>query len=96
MTARACPDDNLGKFLVMSERRLNNGQHIFQPYLGCREFPAFVEPATGPAQAVAETREMGWMLYDMEYERDRRPRFFKVQLEDGVMRVLAWEEAVTG
>lgn len=94
MTARAGPDDNLGKFLGMFARRLNNGQHIYQPYLGCREFPAFVEPATEPAQAIAETRELGWMLYDMEYEGDRRPRFFKAQLVDGVVRVPAWDEAV--
>lgn len=94
MTARAGPEDNLGKFLGMFERRLNNGQHIYQPYLGCREFPAFVEPVTESAQAIAETRELGWMLYDMEYERDRRPRFFKAQLDAGVVRVPAWEEAV--
>jgi CRISPR-associated protein Cas5d len=95
MTERAGPDDNLGKFLGMFERRLNNGQQVYQPYLGCREFPAFVEPATESTQAIGETRELGWMLYDMEYGRDRRPRFFKARLQAGVMDVPAWEEAVT-
>lgn len=95
MTARAGPDDNLGKFLGMFERRLSNGQHIYQPYLGCREFPAFVEPAAQPLQSIDETRELGWMLYDLEYGLDSRPRFFKAQLDAGVVRVPAWEEAVT-
>jgi CRISPR-associated protein Cas5d len=94
LTACVGPDDNLGKFIGMFERRLNNGQHIYQPYLGCREFPAFVESARR-VQAIAETRDLGWMLHDMEYGSDRRPRFFKAQLEAGVMRVPAWEEAVT-
>lgn len=94
MTARAGPDDNLGKFLGMFERRLNNGQQVYQPYLGCREFAAFVEPA-GELHAIGETRDLGWMLYDMDYGHDRRPRFFKARLDAGVVRVPAWEEAVT-
>jgi hypothetical protein len=35
------------------------------------------------------------MLHDLEYGADRRPRFFQARLENGVMRVPAWEEAVT-
>ena len=95
MTERIGPDDNLGKFLGMFERRLNNGQQIYQPYLGCREFPAFVEPAAEVTAAIGETRDLGWMLYDMEYGRGRRPRFFNARLEAGVIRVPAWAEAVT-
>lgn len=95
MTARAGNEDNLSKFHAMFERRLQGGQHVYQPYLGCREFPAYVEMADAIPAAINETRELGWMLHDMEYGADRRPRFFQARLDKGVMQVPAWEEAVT-
>ncbi len=95
MTERAGSEDNLSKFHAMFERRLRGGQHIYQPYLGCREFPAYLEAADAIPAAIGETRELGWMLHDMEYGADRRPRFFQARLEQGVMQVPAWEEAVT-
>jgi len=95
MTARAGAEDNLSKFHAMFERRLRGGQHIYQPYLGCREFPAYVEAADAVPGAIDETRELGWMLHDMDYGADRRPRFFRARLEKGLMQVPAWEEAVT-
>jgi CRISPR-associated protein Cas5d len=95
MTERAGSEDNLSKFHAMFERRLRGGQHIYQPYLGCREFPAYLEAADAIPAAIGETRELGWMLHDMDYGADRRPRFFQARLEQGVMLVPAWEEAVT-
>lgn len=94
-TSRAGAEDNHGKFLGMFERRLGSGQHIYQPYFGCREFPAFVGPADESVRAIGETRELGWMLHDMEYGRDRRPRFFQAYLDAGVVRIPAWEETQT-
>ena len=94
ITERAGAEDNLSKFHAMFERRLRVGQHIYQPYLGCREFPAYVEPADAVPTAIGETRKLGWMLHDLDYGLDRRPRFFQARLEDGVMQVPAWEEAV--
>jgi CRISPR-associated protein Cas5d len=95
MTERAGAEDNLMKFQAMFERRLRGGQHIYQPYLGCREFPAYVEVADATPAPIGETRDLGWMLHDMEYGMDRRPRFFKARLDKGVMQVPAWEDAVT-
>jgi len=95
LTECAGAEDNLLKFHAMFERRLRGGQHIYQPYLGCREFPADVEPAETIAAAVNETRELGWMLHDMDYGADRQPRFFQARLDQGVMQVPAWDEAVT-
>jgi CRISPR-associated protein Cas5d len=95
MTKRAGAEDNLLKLQAMFERRLRGGQHIYQPYLGCREFPASVEAADAIPAAIGETRDLGWMLHDMEYGADRRPRFFQARLDEGVMQVPAWEEAVT-
>jgi len=95
MTERAGAEDSLLKFQAMFERRLRGGQHIYQPYLGCREFPAYVEAADEIPAPINETRELGWMLHDMDYGADRRPRFFRARLDKGVMQVPAWEESVT-
>jgi CRISPR-associated protein Cas5d len=39
-TPRWGPDDNMRKFEEMFERRLERGQYVTPPVLGCREFPA--------------------------------------------------------
>lgn len=95
ITESAGSEDTLPKFHGMFERRLRGGQHIYQPYLGCREFPAYVEPAGVIPTAIEESRELGWMLHDMDYGVDRRPRFFQARLDNGVMHVPSWKDAVT-
>jgi CRISPR-associated protein Cas5d len=90
------------KFLDMFERRAEKGQCVNQPYLGCREFACdfrLVDPAQVQSDPVAETRDLGWMLYDMDYSNaaDPQPRFFRAVLQDGVLRVPAWSsEEVRG
>lgn len=86
------PDDNAGKYQDITRRRLEKGQCYSQPYLGCREFPANFRPCTKlpacPDELLGE-RELGWMLYDMDYSdpTDIRPRFFRATLRDGVLEV---------
>ena len=95
-------NNTMGKFLDMFERRAEKGQCINQPYLGCREFACdfkLVDPAQPQAAPIAETRDLGWMLHDMDYTKpnDPQPRFFRAQLENGVLRVPAWNsEEVRG
>ncbi|SDW00145.1 type I-C CRISPR-associated protein Cas5c [Nitrosomonas communis] len=90
------------KFLDMFERRVEKGQCVNQPYLGCREFACdfrLVDSAQLQTDPVAETRDLGWMLYDMDYSNatDPQPRFFRAALQDGVLRVPAWSsEEVRG
>ena len=88
-------DETQAKYAAMFERRAKKGQTFNQPYLGCREFScAFrlvkseVEPAEIPEE-LRGTRELGWMLYDLDYSdpKDVRPLFFKAIMEDGVIRV---------
>ena len=83
------------KYAAMFERRARKGQCFNQPYLGCREFScAFrlidpgAEPATAPEE-LAGSRELGWMLYDLDYTdpKDIRPLFFRARLEDGMLSV---------
>lgn len=103
MTSRAGPEDNVIKFEEMFERRIERGQHFQQPYLGCREFAAVVEPAPADAQPIETgiARPLGLMLYDVEHNgsqphvcKDCRPLFFDARLESGVLRVPTWDEVL--
>jgi len=103
MTARAGPDDNVIKFEEMFERRLDRGQQFQQPYLGCREFAAVVEPAPAEVRSIESgiTRPLGLMLYDLEHNgsvphfcKGCRPLFFDARLESGVLRVPAWDDVL--
>ncbi len=67
------------------------GQQHYQPYLGCREFPATVEFWDGtPAPLFGETRELGWMLHDIDFGPQNLARFFPARLEQGVMHIPEW------
>jgi len=92
LTPRAGPDDNEGKHLDTFNRRAARGQCFQQPSLGTREFPARFEllppDALLPA-TIHETRDLGFMLWDIDHANDRTSMFFRARLEDGVMRVPA-------
>jgi CRISPR-associated protein Cas5d len=88
MTDRAGPDDNLTKYVDMFQRRVERGQHFHQPYLGCREFAADVDPVEGDPKPLDLTRDLGIMLWDIDYSGKRnQPIFFAARLERGVLEV---------
>jgi CRISPR-associated protein Cas5d len=83
-------DETEAKYAAMFERRARKGQCFSQPYLGCREFAAafrLVDPATERALPISETRDLGWMLYDLDYSdpADIKPQFFRAEMTDGVI-----------
>ena len=85
-------DETPAKYAAMFERRASKGQCFNQPYLGCREFSAdfrLVDVAAEPATPISDTRDLGWMLYDMDFSNptDTKPLFFRPKLESGVIRV---------
>lgn len=88
---RAADEANTpAKFLNMFERRAGKGQCVNQPYLGCREFAAdfrLVRDAAAGTAPIAESRDLGWMLYDMDYSNraSPSPRFFRAELKNGVL-----------
>ena len=92
LTERAGTDDNVPKFVDMFKRRIEKGQYFHHPYLGCREFPARVEPlADGfhpkiPDELHGE-RELGLVLHDIAYGEPNRPIFFEATMKDGVVEV---------
>jgi CRISPR-associated protein Cas5d len=85
-------DETPAKYAAMFERRAKKGQCFNQPYLGCREFSAdfrLVDPQNDPSSPIPENRDLGWMLYDMDYSdpSDIKPMFFRPELKNGVVVV---------
>lgn len=87
MTAQAGEDDTVTKFEQMFIRRASKGQCFHRPYFGCREFPVdfeFIPQNTEELPTIGKNRDLGWMLYDMDYSgREPMPQFFHAQMEDG-------------
>ncbi|WP_025917350.1 type I-C CRISPR-associated protein Cas5c [Herminiimonas sp. CN] len=86
---------NANKYYEMFERRASRGQCVNQPYLGCREFAAsfrLVPDISAEPMPIAETRELGFMLHDLDFSKpsEPTPRFFRARLENGVVSVPAW------
>jgi CRISPR-associated protein Cas5d len=78
------------------ERRAATGKCFYQPFFGCREFPAFFElvtetPATKPFDL---DLDLGWMLYDVfdlsqSNDNHAKPAIsvFRAELKSGVLHV---------
>jgi len=85
-------DETPGKYLAIFERRARKGQCFNQPYLGTREFSCsfrFVDNPDQEPKPIMETRELGFMLYDMDFTDldNPQPMFFKARIEDGVVNI---------
>ncbi len=90
-------DENPGKYLAMFERRARKGQCFTQPYLGCREFSAFFRLVDHPdqekARPVQDSRDLGFMLYDLDFSdpENPTPAFYRPKLVNGRIAVPDWE-----
>ena len=96
MTEKAVPGDNPGKFQDIVKRRIQKGQFYHQPCFGCREFPAqfrMCEKIPPCPDALKGERDLGWMLYDMDYADPENitPLFFRGVLRDGVLEIPPWD-----
>lgn len=95
---RAANEANtLPKFMSMFERRARKGQCVNQPYLGCREFACdfrLVESISAESPPIAESRDLGWMLHDLDFDNsaDPKARFFRAELKNGVLLVPDWND----
>lgn len=93
--AKHQPDanENPMKYYQMFERRASQGQCFTQPYLGCREFAAhweYVEDAEGHHTPITEDRDLGIMLYDMDFDKNpQKPdaMFYRAEMKQGVIVV---------
>jgi len=96
-------NEAVGKHLDMFKRRARKGQVFHQPYFGCREFPVSFEliesekdlPKPHPQLLTGETKDLGYMLHDIEFDQDSStkrvkattPHFFRASMVDGVITV---------
>lgn len=91
MTSKAGVDDNEGKHLDIFNRRATRGQCFHQPCLGTREFAAsfeLIDPVTPLPAAISESRDLGFMLFDIDHQAPGRPSlFFRALMENGVIKV---------
>ncbi len=91
MTERANDSDNPGKFKDIIMRRLQRGECYHMPYFGCREFPANFalceEEEIHTAYDVVAEKDLGLMLYDMDYSdlENIQPMFFRAVMRHGVV-----------
>jgi CRISPR-associated protein Cas5d len=90
-------DENPGKYYGIFERRAQKGQCFNQPYLGCREFSCsfrlIENPNAEETKPIDETRDLGFMLYDMDFSdpNNPNPAFFRARIENGTVNVPGWE-----
>ena len=93
LTEKANATDTPEKFYAMTCERLKGGKNFMQPYFGCREFTAnirlFEETLPAPPEELLGKRDLGYMLYDMDYSNpaDIRPTFFRATLADGLLNL---------
>lgn len=90
-------DNTVTKFAEMFKRRASKGQCFNQPYLGTREFSCAFrlvenEETVDVPEELKGKRDLGWMLYDMDFTNPENPlpRFFQATMQDGVIQVPAW------
>jgi CRISPR-associated protein Cas5d len=84
--------ENEGKHLDIFNRRAREGQCFHRPCLGTREFAAHFEllgdalPET-TLQPEWRNRDLGLMLLDIDFARDKTPKFFRACLDEGIITV---------
>lgn len=100
-------ENSYTKFAEMFKRRASKGQCFNQPYLGTREFScAFryideneLDTISIKNPTINESKELGWMLYDMDFSDPKNPvpKFFNATMNGGVVHIPAWHsEEVRG
>ena len=97
LTDKAGAEDTVEKHYNIALRRLRKGQCFNQPVFGCREFPAEVSLLEGdeaePTSFYDEAGEhdLGFMLYDIDFDNGMAPMFFRAVMHGGVIDVAGSE-----
>ncbi len=97
LTGKGGERDSEEKHYAILMRRLKQGQCFHQPCFGCREFSAsfrlFESESVPTAPENMGDRDLGYMLYDMDYsDRENiRPMFFRAVMHNGCIPVTGSE-----
>jgi CRISPR-associated protein Cas5d len=89
VTDKAGAEDTVEKHYNVALRRMRKGQCFHHPYFGCREFPVqfeFVE-CNVPESPLKGNRDLGMMLWDIDFKNDMRAIFFRASMDDGIIDV---------
>ena len=97
LTDKAGAEDNPGKHCDIFKRRARAGQCHMRPYFGCREFPVNFELLEGdvPSSELMGERDLGWMLWDIDFDNDMQPIFFRPVMRDGIIDTRLQREGET-
>lgn len=92
LTPAADTGESIAKYREIFRRRALHGQCVNQPYLGTREFDCrfrLIEDLADEAPPITETRDLGVMLYDLEFagRSPATPLFFRAALDRGTVLV---------
>jgi CRISPR-associated protein Cas5d len=94
---KADPTETVAKHLEMARRRAARGQYFHHPYLGTREFACDFALLEGepppPHESLLGKRDLGWMALDIDFAAGLAPRFFRAEMQDGVIEVPALDAA---
>ncbi len=89
LTDKAGPEDTIEKHYNVALRRMRKGQCFHHPYFGCREFPVQFEFIEGEVlkSELKGKKDLGLMLWDIDFPKDMTPVFFRAEMNDGVIDV---------
>lgn len=97
-------DGAIQGFEAQFRRRAAHGKCIYQPYFGCREFPAYfelVEPGAPPADRIPVDMEIGLMLYDVfdlsrpgQSEDKCTVSLFRATVKGGMLKIPSYESDI--
>lgn len=100
MTKEAGKEDTKEKHYNIFLRRARQGQCFHRPYFGCREFPVnfeLIEDYMPESYYCSQTEEkdLGWMLWDIDFTNNMTPKFFRAKMIKGIIEVPnLWEEVI--
>ncbi len=101
LTEQAGSDDNAGKHIEIFKRRAIKGQCFQQPCLGNREFSASFELLGSLAdiptchEQLQGERDLGWMLWDIDFNNGMTPRFFRANMLNGIITMPSMLEVLS-
>lgn len=89
LTEKAGDDDTKEKHYNIALRRMKKGQCYHQPCFGCREFPVYFEyiEDSYPPSLLEGKNDLGFMLYDIDFDNDMKAFFYRAIMVDGIIDV---------
>jgi len=93
LTNQAGEADNHGKFSDIIRRRIEKGQCFYNPYFGSKEFSVNFRHCENRQESFYQgtEKDLGIMLYDLEYGEEIKPYYFKAVMRNGLIDVASSE-----